>query len=80
MHLQLLQVGPLGGERTKPDGSQQINRSSRLGKRLITLHALTTGGPVAERVKKVFPVSDLEWNGETPHQKPRTGLNNIIYF
>ena len=41
----------------------------KMGKdqRLVILHAITAFGPLCERDKEGFPVSDLVWHGDTPH-------------
>ena len=46
-----------------------INRSSSKGQRLVILHAITPFGPLCEREENGVPVSDLKWNGDTPHSK-----------
>ena len=36
---------------------------------MIILHAITPFGPLCERDEKGIPVSDLVWNGDTPHAR-----------
>ena len=48
-----------------------INRSSSKGERLIILHAITDTEPLCEREENGFPISDLRWNGDTPHSENR---------
>ena len=48
-----------------------INRSASKGERLVILHAITPFGPLCERDERGIPVSDLKWNGDTPHPTKR---------
>ena len=44
--------------------------NSGVGRQLIIIHAITDCNVFAERDKFGIPVSDLEWNGDTPHSTP----------
>ena len=55
-----------------------INRSSSKGERLIILHAITPFGPLCEKDENNYPVSDLKWNGDTPHSVERPDRKNYL--
>ena len=55
---------------TKSEQKEGVDKKKKSkGRCLVILHIISPLGPLCTRDNKGKPVSDLEWNGDTPHPK-----------